>query len=505
MNKRTRLAAALAAGLVVGGYVVWTTVQPASAVEDNGNPALASVNRTSNSPVQSADFVKIAFASQDDKTGVGAVQMTFSHGNATLSTDVVKNAEAGTATLFVPHDAPGGVWLLSSVTLSDKQTPKNEVVYLRNGAVVANTPGSVGPSRHNVDFSNADFSVIGNGGLESTPEPPPFTPPTTTVPFTPPTTTAPPAVLHGELTTGPGAGGGPHVRNFLPNGEPTGVQFMAGGQDGAGAPVARGDLDGDGSDEIVVGSAPGRDSFSVYRANGEPASGNVVRSGRPFGDFTGGVNVAVGDVTGDGKPEIVVGAGPGVQSFVRIFSANGSSVGDGFMAFDKDFFGGVNVAVGDINGDGRSEIIVAPQRGGIPAVGVYDVNGNKTGPSPFLAYGQSFRGGVSVAAADVDNDGKDEIITGAGAGGGPHVRVFNRDGAGLGGFFAFAPSFSGGVNVAAADVTGDGRAEIAVGAGPGGGPHVKVFSAGGDSLLASFFSYAPNFNGGVFVALTTTK
>lgn len=500
MNKRTRLSAAIAAGLVVGGYLVWTTVQPASAVEDKGNPTLESVNRISISPVQAADFVQIAFASQDDKTGIGAIQLTFRNGTASLKSETVEKQEAGTAKLFVPGNAPAGVWTLSEVTLSDRQVPKNEVVYLRNGEVAFHTPGSTGTTRHAVDFSKADFSVIGNGGFSPTPEPPAFTPPTTTPTTAPPP--PPPAAVPGELTTGPGSGGGPHVRSFNLSGESTGVSFMAGPQDGAGAPVARGDLDGDGVDEIVVGSAPGRGTFSVFTATGEPAKIPVVRSGRPFGDFLGGVNVAIGNVDSDAAPEIIVGAGPGTQSFVRVFNANGTSEGDGFIAFDPAFLGGVNVAAGDLNGDGRDEIITAPQSAGAPVVMTFNANGDKVGPPAFYAYGPKFTGGLSVASADIDADGRDEIITGAGRGGGPHVQVFNKDGAGLGGFFAFAPSFSGGVNVAAGDVNGDGRAEIAVGAGPGGGPHVKVFNSNGESLLASFFSYAPAFNGGVYVALT---
>jgi hypothetical protein len=67
-------------------------------------------------------------------------------------------------------------------------------------------------------------------------------------------------------------------------------------------------------------------------------------------------------------------------------------------------------------------------------------------------------------------------VVGADAGGGPHVRVFD---AGTGvekfSFFAYDPDFTGGVRVAAGDVTGDGVADIITGARPGGGPQVRVF------------------------------
>jgi hypothetical protein len=88
----------------------------------------------------------------------------------------------------------------------------------------------------------------------------------------------------------------------------------------------------------------------------------------------------------------------------------------------------------------------------------------------FFAYDPAFRGGVFVAAGDVNGDGKADIITGAGPGGGPHVRIWNgADFTELGGFFAYDPAFRGGVFVAAGDVTGDGVADIVTGAGPGGG------------------------------------
>jgi hypothetical protein len=101
------------------------------------------------------------------------------------------------------------------------------------------------------------------------------------------------------------------------------------------------------------------------------------------------------------------------------------------------------------------------------------------------------------------------LAVAVGLAGGPHVRVFDGfTGAALtgplGSFFAYDPGFVGGVSVAAADVNCDGRADVIVGAGPGGGPHVQVLDgATGTALaspLASFFAYAPGFTGGVSIA-----
>jgi len=78
----------------------------------------------------------------------------------------------------------------------------------------------------------------------------------------------------------------------------------------------------------------------------------------------------------------------------------------------------------------------------------------------FFAYDQRFRGGVYVAVGDVDGDGAQEIVTGPGFGGGPHVRVMNRYGQVKNQFFAFDSAKRGGVRVSVGDVDGDGRCEI---------------------------------------------
>src|SRR5439155_23822312 len=98
--------------------------------------------------------------------------------------------------------------------------------------------------------------------------------------------------------------------------------------------------------------------------------------------------------------------------------------------------------------------------GGGSHVRVFDNNGNPTAVS-FFAYPPGFAGGVHIAMGDVDGDGFPEIITGAGAGGGPHVRVFkfNPDTGAvspIAGFSPCNPAFGGGVVVAAGDLNGDG-------------------------------------------------
>ncbi|MBX9626603.1 MAG: serine hydrolase, partial [Gemmataceae bacterium] len=170
--------------------------------------------------------------------------------------------------------------------------------------------------------------------------------------------------------------------------------------------------------------------------------------------------------------EFLVGAGPGGGPAVQVYSTvTGQPVGS-FFAFEPTFAGGVRVAVGDVNNDGYADYVLGAGSGGGPRVRV--LSGKDRSPlADFFAFEPTFGGGVYVAAGDVDGDGYSDVVVGAGAGAGPRVTVFGGNGLGvLADFFAFAPTFAGGVTVAAADLDGDGRAEVVAGAGPGGGPAV---------------------------------
>jgi hypothetical protein len=189
--------------------------------------------------------------------------------------------------------------------------------------------------------------------------------------------------------------------------------------------------------------------------------------------------------------------GEGGAPRIRVFDGADNHERLTFDAFEQSVTGGVTVAAGDLDGDGRSEVIAGSGPGGRPRVGVFE---GTTGAfrSGFLAFDSTFRGGCWVAAGDLDGDGKSEIVVGAGPGSGPHLKVFD-DRQEIRSFFAFDPGFRGGVRVAVADLDGDGRPELIAGAGPSAGPHVKAFDSRG-AEQRSFYAFDPAMRGGVFVS-----
>lgn len=273
-------------------------------------------------------------------------------------------------------------------------------------------------------------------------------------------------------------------------------------------------------------------------------------------DFINGGTVATGDLGTDGVDEVVTGPGADSTPQVRVFRPNGSLLSQ-FYAYHPSMRSGVNVAVADVDGDGKADIITAPQQGGGPQVRVFDSTGQPELTTGFYAYGADFRGGVNVAAGDLDCDGKAEIITGNGPGGTPQVRVFSGVGKWLGWqvqpfatesrggvtvavgnvdggceaevitavqseghawvkvykynlakmvigeWKALPDDFTGGITVAAGDVDNDTFDEVVVGVTGRGGPHVKLFEAYGKEVAPGWFAYEEDFHGGIHVAVNS--
>jgi len=272
-------------------------------------------------------------------------------------------------------------------------------------------------------------------------------------------------------------------REFLPYGD----TFRG------GVNTASGHLSGENSVDIVTAPISGTGPLIKIFDLNEKLEKQFYAYGK---SFQGGVSLAVGDVNNDGLDEIVTGAGPGGGPHIKIFNLQGELLGQ-FFAFNPSFRGGVSVAVGDIDGDGKKEIITGAGPGGGPQVKIFTASGQLV--SQFFAYDSRFRGGVRVAVGEVSggaSGNKAEIITAPGPGGGPQIRIFTNKAVAIGQFFAYGNTFRGGVSVVTGDIDNDGTEEIITGAGPGGSPHVRAFKSSGQ-LLGSFYAYESSFPGGV--------
>ncbi len=210
------------------------------------------------------------------------------------------------------------------------------------------------------------------------------------------------------------------------------------------------------------------------------------------------------------------GGGP----MVTVNYADGHT--NSFFAYAPSFTGGVRVAMGDINGDGFSDLVTATGIGGGPHIKVFDLrSGAPIQVASFFAFESNFTGGLYIACGNLNGDVNpttglvyDDIIVGAGPGGGPRITAFAgaqafaiNQSTVLVNFFAYAPEFTGGVTVASADRTGDGLDEIVTGAGYGGGPNVTVFQLQqtvpgqfNQVVIQNFFAFDTSFTGGIYVA-----
>jgi uncharacterized membrane protein len=307
-----------------------------------------------------------------------------------------------------------------------------------------------------------------------------------------------------QFAVGADTTGGPRVTVYNPDGSVRFDFFAYDPSTRFGASVVLADLDGDGVDDIITspgyGGAPRVRVFSGVDLH-------VMDDFFAFDNsFRGGCNIAVGDFNGDGVPDLVVGAGKGGGPRVFVIDgkqfnnvdaggqvAAGARVAD-FFAFDPSFTGGVSVAVTDLDQNGVNEIVTGAGVGSAPLARVWDVQ-TQAMTSEFLAFDPDMTSGVNVGGHG------EYLVFGAAHGGPPEVRVFRgADHAQISDGMMYEPTFTGGVRVAFGDTVDASRPLFLIGAGVGGGPRIKVLRPDLEVVLPDFFAFEEMFRGGVYVA-----
>jgi Bacterial Ig-like domain (group 3)/FG-GAP-like repeat len=188
------------------------------------------------------------------------------------------------------------------------------------------------------------------------------------------------------------------------------------------------------------------------------------------GDGNFGPSSAQASATNVGLPIFVTTARVRGRTQVRVFNFGGSPRFS-FFPYPRSFHGPVHVALGDVNGDGFPDVVVAAGRGTPQRVKV--ING-LTGAllQSIRVAPPGFARGVFVAAGDVNGDGRAEVVVGIG----PEVRVYDGlSGAQLLRFSPFPPRSGRAVRVVALDLNGDGVDEVIALRGSLASPEVKAF------------------------------
>jgi hypothetical protein len=211
--------------------------------------------------------------------------------------------------------------------------------------------------------------------------------------------------------------------------------------------IAAGDIDGDGRDEIVIGLGPVPGDSSIPGGNFEIldddythlAWGQVQWPG--YNTTNGESWPACGDVDGDGKDEIVVGLGSGSGGFMEIFDYDTGSINH--KEWIRVNWKGYNMAngetrpaCGDIDGDGIDEIVVGLGGGSGGYMEVFD--DSSTGyvhlawPMVLWKGYNMANGETRPACGDIDEDGNDEIVVGLGGGAGGFIEILEDASVGYG-------------------------------------------------------------------------
>lgn len=282
-----------------------------------------------------------------------------------------------------------------------------------------------------------------------------------------------------------------------------------------GVNAAAADFDRDKKSEIVVGPVMGAQAVKIYKYDAKKKKFTLFKKIKPYPKaFKGGMNLTVSDVNRDDKEDLIVAPysyatrKTAVKIYIYNVNKKKFQLLKSFYPYaKKKFVGGMEIKISDVDGDKQNELVVVPRTHFTPLLKIYQYNLSKRkiiSLGKHYVFAKNYQNGINLAVGDVNNDGKDEMVVSPNSGYKPQVRVLSyksKKKLEAKNITPYAKSYSEGIEVMLADVNDNGLEEIVV-APKAGSAAIKIYRASGKKakLLKSFYGFPKSYTGGVNLA-----